>query len=46
VVDVDTELGLLKVVALDCVQDVGKAINPQAVVGQIRAGRRRAWGWR
>ena len=30
VVDVDTELGLVKVVALDCAQDVGKAINPQA----------------
>ncbi len=38
VVDVDTELGLIKVVALDCVQDVGRAINPQAVVGQIHGG--------
>ncbi|HEU4946167.1 MAG TPA: xanthine dehydrogenase subunit D [Kribbella sp.] len=38
VVDVDTELGLVKVVALDCVQDVGKAINPQAVHGQIYGG--------
>jgi CO/xanthine dehydrogenase Mo-binding subunit len=38
VVDVDTELGLVKVVALDCVQDVGKAINPQAVRGQIYGG--------
>jgi xanthine dehydrogenase D subunit len=38
VVDVDTELGLVKVVALDCVQDVGKAINPQAVLGQIQGG--------
>ncbi|MBK1786798.1 xanthine dehydrogenase subunit D [Prauserella cavernicola] len=38
VVDVDTELGLLKVVALDCVQDVGKALNPQAVLGQIQGG--------
>ena len=38
VVDVDTELGLIKVVALDCAQDVGKAINPQAVVGQIQGG--------
>ena len=34
----DTELGLVKVVALDCAQDVGKAINPQAVVGQIQGG--------
>ncbi|TKG71339.1 xanthine dehydrogenase subunit D [Prauserella endophytica] len=38
VVDVDTELGLVKVVALDCVQDVGKALNPQAVLGQIQGG--------
>ena len=38
VVDVDVELGLVKVVALDCAQDVGKAINPQAVVGQIQGG--------
>ena len=38
VVDVDAELGLVKVVALDCVQDVGRAINPQAVVGQIHGG--------
>ncbi|MEP7036419.1 MAG: molybdopterin cofactor-binding domain-containing protein, partial [Actinomycetota bacterium] len=38
VVDVDVELGLVKVVALDCAQDVGKAINPQAVIGQIQGG--------
>ena len=38
VVDVDTELGLVKVIALDCAQDVGKAINPQAVEGQIQGG--------
>ncbi|GLZ33452.1 carbon-monoxide dehydrogenase large subunit [Lentzea sp. NBRC 105346] len=38
VVDVDTELGLVKVVQLDCAQDVGKALNPQAVVGQIQGG--------
>jgi len=38
VVDVDVELGLIKVVALDCAQDVGKAINPKAVVGQIQGG--------
>ncbi|GAA4530761.1 xanthine dehydrogenase subunit D [Amycolatopsis samaneae] len=38
VVDVDTELGLIKVVALDCAQDVGKALNPQAVLGQIQGG--------
>ena len=38
VVDVDIELGLIKVVALDCAQDVGVAMNPQAVVGQIQGG--------
>jgi xanthine dehydrogenase D subunit len=38
VVDVDTELGLVKVVELACTQDVGKAINPQAVLGQIHGG--------
>jgi xanthine dehydrogenase D subunit len=38
VVDVDTELGLVRVVALDCAQDVGRAMNPQAVLGQIHGG--------
>ncbi|MBW0102864.1 xanthine dehydrogenase family protein molybdopterin-binding subunit [Pseudonocardia sp. KRD291] len=38
VVDVDVELGLVKVVALDTAQDVGRAINPDAVVGQIQGG--------
>jgi xanthine dehydrogenase D subunit len=38
IVDVDTELGLIKVIALDCAQDVGRALNPQAVVGQIQGG--------
>ncbi|WP_028926568.1 xanthine dehydrogenase subunit D [Pseudonocardia acaciae] len=38
VVDVDVELGLIKVVELACTQDVGKAINPEAVLGQIQGG--------
>ena len=38
VVEVDTELGLVKVVELACAQDVGKALNPLAVVGQIQGG--------
>jgi CO/xanthine dehydrogenase Mo-binding subunit len=38
VVDVDVELGLVKVVELACTQDVGKAMNPSAVVGQIQGG--------
>lgn len=38
VVDVDTQLGLIRVVELDCAQDVGKAMNPEAVLGQIHGG--------
>ncbi|OEV04391.1 xanthine dehydrogenase subunit D [Streptomyces oceani] len=38
VVEVDTALGLVKVVELACAQDVGKAINPDAVIGQIQGG--------
>jgi xanthine dehydrogenase D subunit len=38
VVDVDTELGLVKVIELATAQDVGKAINPQAVEGQLEGG--------
>jgi CO/xanthine dehydrogenase Mo-binding subunit len=38
VVDVDPELGLLKVVEVATVQDVGRALNPLSVVGQIEGG--------
>ena len=38
VVDVDTELGLVRVVELATTQEVGKAINPQALEGQIEGG--------
>jgi xanthine dehydrogenase D subunit len=38
VVDVDPELGLVRVVQVDTVQDVGKALNPQAIVGQLEGG--------
>ena len=38
VVDVDTELGLVTVVKIDTVQDVGKALNPESVLGQIEGG--------
>ncbi|MBB5121319.1 carbon monoxide dehydrogenase [Streptomyces eurocidicus] len=38
VVEVDTELGLVKVVELACAQDVGKALNPLSVAGQIHGG--------
>ncbi|MHA6782196.1 xanthine dehydrogenase subunit D [Pseudonocardia saturnea] len=44
VVDVDVELGLVKVVALDTAQDVGKAINPDAVIGQIQGGSAQGMG--
>jgi len=38
VVDVDVELGLVKVIRIDTVQDVGFAINPSSVRGQIEGG--------
>lgn len=38
VADVDRESGLSKLVELAVVQDVGKAINPQAVEGQMEGG--------
>jgi CO/xanthine dehydrogenase Mo-binding subunit len=44
VVDVDTELGLVKVVELACTQDVGKAMNPQAIEGQIQGGSAQGMG--
>jgi xanthine dehydrogenase D subunit len=38
VVDVDVELGLVKVVELAVVQDVGRILNPIALEGQIHGG--------
>ena len=38
VVDVDVDLGLVRVVELATTEDVGKAINPIAVEGQIEGG--------
>jgi xanthine dehydrogenase D subunit len=38
VVEVDEELGLLRVVHIAAAQDVGRAINPQGVTGQIEGG--------
>jgi len=38
VVEVDEELGLVRVVQVACAQDVGRAINPQSVYGQIEGG--------
>src|SRR5262249_26913005 len=38
VADVDVELGLVRLVEVTTAQDVGKALNPLAVVGQIQGG--------
>ncbi|MDN5858291.1 MAG: xanthine dehydrogenase subunit D [Pseudonocardia sp.] len=38
VVDVDAELGLVKVVEMATAQDIGKALNPLSVTGQIEGG--------
>ena len=38
VVDVDVELGLVKVVQMDVAQDVGRVVNPLAAHGQITGG--------
>lgn len=38
IVEVDEELGLVRVVEVATTQDVGKAMNPQALEGQIEGG--------
>ncbi len=38
VAEVDVDLGLTRVVWIGTAQDVGKAVNPQAVIGQIEGG--------
>ncbi len=38
VVDVDVDLGLVKVVQIATAQDVGRALNPLSVIGQIEGG--------
>ncbi len=38
VVEVDEDLGLVRVVQLAAVQDVGRALNPRGVEGQIEGG--------
>ncbi|MFP3914480.1 MAG: xanthine dehydrogenase family protein molybdopterin-binding subunit [Actinomycetota bacterium] len=37
-VDVDPELGLVRVARVDTAQDVGRALNPESVRGQIEGG--------
>jgi CO/xanthine dehydrogenase Mo-binding subunit/xanthine dehydrogenase iron-sulfur cluster and FAD-binding subunit A len=44
-VDVDPESGIVKVLRIVCVDDVGKAIHPQQVMGQIEGGVIQALGW-
>jgi CO/xanthine dehydrogenase Mo-binding subunit len=38
IADVDVELGLVRLVEVTTAQDVGKALNPLSVVGQIQGG--------
>ena len=38
VAEVDVDLGLTRIVWIGCAQDVGKAVNPQQVEGQIEGG--------
>ena len=44
VVEVDTDLGLVRVVQIAAAQDVGKALNPQGVYGQIEGGTAQGMG--
>jgi CO/xanthine dehydrogenase Mo-binding subunit len=44
-VEVDTGTGDLRVLRVVCADDVGKAINPQQVLGQIEGGILQALGW-
>jgi CO/xanthine dehydrogenase Mo-binding subunit len=44
-VEVDTETGELHILRVVCADDVGQAINPQQVEGQIEGGIVQAVGW-
>jgi CO/xanthine dehydrogenase Mo-binding subunit len=44
-VEVDTETGLLRLLRVVSANDVGKAINPQTVQGQIEGAVVQAQGW-
>ena len=44
-VEVDTETGLVRVLRLACANDVGRAINPMAVEGQIEGGAQMGLGY-
>lgn len=45
VVDVDPELGLVRVVSLEIAQDVGRIINPVGLVGQVEGGAAQGLGF-
>jgi CO/xanthine dehydrogenase Mo-binding subunit len=44
-VEVDTETGQLHILRVVCADDVGKAVNPQQVEGQIEGAVSQAVGW-
>jgi CO/xanthine dehydrogenase Mo-binding subunit len=44
-VEVDTETGQLRILRVVCAGDVGNAVNPQQVEGQIEGGVVQAVGW-
>ncbi|BCX05027.1 MAG: selenium-dependent xanthine dehydrogenase [Candidatus Roseilinea sp.] len=44
-VEVDVETGHVRVRRIVCADDVGRAVNPQQVVGQIEGGVVQALGW-
>ncbi|MGH2452198.1 MAG: xanthine dehydrogenase subunit D [bacterium] len=45
VVEVDEDLGLVRVVQIAAAQDVGRALNPQGVYGQIEGGTAQGLGF-
>lgn len=44
-VEVDTETGQVRVLRVTCVDDVGKAVNPRLIEGQIEGAIVQAQGW-
>ncbi len=44
-IEVDTETGLIRVTRIIAAHDVGRAINPQVVEGQIEGGAIQGLGW-
>ena len=44
-VEVDMETGHIRVISLTCADDVGKAVNPQQIEGQIEGGLVQGLGW-